>query len=376
MRQQQGQLLERIGLHALDVCVDVPVRHEHIRPAVQVVIEKEASESERQQRRASNFRARRFVNEQSLSFVVIQRKHLVREIRDQYAGVSRMIVVGRVHTHARTRYAVFAERHARHDGFLCKRAVAVVAKKLVRLGVVGEQKVGPAVVVVIEHGDAESFRGRVAESRLLCDVFKRAVAAIVPQAHGRAFVRFRRAIRFAFAVERAIQVGLRRPLHVIGDHQIQMPVFVVVDPGGAGAEFLRPQQSRFLRHIGERAVAIVVKQMALPVSGDKKIVIAIIVIVAHRHAHPEEFDVEPRLVRHIGECAVMIVMIELRRRVFLLVPGPVHSVNQENVRPAVVVVIDEGHARSHRLGKIFLTERAVVVDEADSSPLRDVAELN
>src|SRR2546430_3874540 len=52
----------------------------------------------------------------------------------------------------------------------------------------------------------------------------------------------------------------------------------------------RSQQSRFLRHIGERAVAIVVKQMALPVSGDKKIVIAIIVIVAHRHAHPEEFD--------------------------------------------------------------------------------------
>src|SRR5437762_7761143 len=98
--------------------------------------------------------------------------------------------------------------------------------------------------------------------------------------------------------------------------------------------------------------------MALPVSGDKKIVIAIIVIVAHRHAHPEEFDVEPRLARHIGECAVMIVMIELRRRAFLLVSGPAHSVSQEKARPAAVVVIEEGQARNWTTTRLNASNRS------------------
>src|SRR5437763_7615664 len=43
---------------------------------------------------------------------------------------------------------------------------------------VGEQKVGPAVVVVIEHGHTESLRSGVAETGFLRLVFKRAVAAV------------------------------------------------------------------------------------------------------------------------------------------------------------------------------------------------------
>ena len=65
------------------------------------------------------------------------------------------------------------------------------------------------------------------------------------------------------AVERAVKVGLLGPLHVVRDHKIEFAVAIVIDPGGAGREFVRPPQSGGLGHIGERAVAVVVEEMAL-----------------------------------------------------------------------------------------------------------------
>src|SRR6267154_4104790 len=54
--------------------------------------------------------------------------------------------------------------------------------------------------------------------------------------------------------------------------------------------------------------------------------------------------------------------------------GPVLAIDQNNVGPAVVVVINEGAARAHGFGKIFLPEGRVVVGEVDSGLGGDVAE--
>ena len=51
--------------------------------------------------------------------------------------------------------------------FLGERAVPVVAIELVGLGVVGDEEVGPAVAVVVEHGDAERLAGGIADAGLL-----------------------------------------------------------------------------------------------------------------------------------------------------------------------------------------------------------------
>src|SRR5271157_785092 len=52
---------------------------------------------------------------------------------------------------------------------------------------------------------------------------------------------------------------------------------------------------------------------------------------------------------------------------------PVHSIHNEDVGPAIVVVINKGHTRTHRFRQIFLTEGGIVMDKMDASLLRDVA---
>ena len=96
-------------LHALDRVLDVAVGYENVRPAVVVVIEKEAAETERDQRGAAYFRLRSLVHEQSVAFVVIQREHLIGEVADDHAGMAAAVVVGGVDAHAGAGYTIFAK---------------------------------------------------------------------------------------------------------------------------------------------------------------------------------------------------------------------------------------------------------------------------
>src|SRR5258708_1390618 len=71
-----------IYLNALDVSIDVAVRYQNVWPAIEIVVEEKASKAESKQGSAADFRARSFVNEEAFAFVVIEREHLVREIRN------------------------------------------------------------------------------------------------------------------------------------------------------------------------------------------------------------------------------------------------------------------------------------------------------
>ena len=78
-----------------------------------------------------------------------------------------MVVIRRIHAHACAGHAIFTESDSCDDGFFCKCAVAIVAIKLVRLRIIRKQKIRPAVVVEIEHGDTKSLRSGVAQTGFL-----------------------------------------------------------------------------------------------------------------------------------------------------------------------------------------------------------------
>ena len=69
------------------------------------------------------------------------------------------------------------------------------------------------------------------------------------------------------------------------------------------------EQARFLRDIGESAVAIVVKQNVLAPVGDEDIVEAVVIVVGDGDAVGPPAARETGFFGHIGEGAVAIVLV-------------------------------------------------------------------
>src|SRR5262249_11905670 len=76
----------------------------------------------------------------------------------------------------------------------------------------------------------------------------------------------------------------------------------------------------------------------------------------------------------VGEGAVVVVVIEGRRRARSRMAGPALGVDEQDVLPAVAVEVEERAARAHRLGKVLLSESTARVLEVDARRGADVGE--
>ena len=125
------------------------------------------------------------------------------------------------------------------------------------------------------------------------------------------------------------------------------------------------RRSRPLRagRVDERALAGVAEQAVLPDARDEQIGEAVVVVVADGDAHPIQLDVESRRPRDVGERTVPVVAKQAQRRSLALVTGPVHAVDQQDVLPAVGVVVEKRAARAERLRQQLAAVRAAVVRE-------------
>ncbi len=287
-----------------------------------------------------------------------------------------MIVIGGVDAHAGAGDAVLAETDPSSDAVLDEFPVRGIDVELVGLRVVAEGDVWPAVAIGVENSDAERFGSRISEAGCGGRIFEGAVALIVPDAHRGAFVGLGRAIRFRFAVDGAVNVGLRRPLHVISYHQIEKAVAVVIDKGRAGAEFVRPPEAGLLGDVGKGSVTIIFEKVVLAQRSDENIVVAVVVVIADGYAHAVHFDVEAGFSGDVGEGAVVIIVIESGMRCAAVMLGKIGAVDEENILPAVVIGIDEGNAGAHGFRQIFFAEGAVVMDEVNAGGFGYVFEAN
>src|SRR5439155_22521362 len=100
----------------------------------------------------------------------------------------------RAETHGSPRAAVFAGSDAGVDGLLLVRPVAVVVVELVRLGVIRDGDIGPAVPIVVDNRHPEGIAGGVVNAGLLGRVFKPPIAQIVEQPAGVTLVDLGRAV--------------------------------------------------------------------------------------------------------------------------------------------------------------------------------------
>lgn len=98
-------------------------------------------------------------------------------------------------------------------------------------------------------------------------------------------------------------------------------------------------------------------------AGNENVGEAIIVVIADGYAHSVHFDIETRAFGDVAEGSVAIVAVESQRRLLPPVARPIHAINEQNVLPAVGVVIEKGAARPERFGKQLSTVGAGVVLE-------------
>ena len=116
--------------------------------------------------------------------------------------------------------------------------------------------------------------------------------------------------------------GLSRPrrgcgveVQVAGDEQVEVAVTVVVQEAAAGSPPLRRAgDTRLLRDVRERPVAVVVVEDVLSPVGDEQVVVAVVVVVADAAALPPAGVGEARLLGDVGERAVAVVVEQVAPR--------------------------------------------------------------
>jgi hypothetical protein len=192
---------------------------------------------------------------------------------------------------------------------------------------------------------------------------------------GVAAISFGCAIRFVFAVEAAEDIVLGGPANVVANKKVEKAVAIVIEPDGGCAETLLVEEARGFGDVDERALAGVPEKIALANARDEEIGEAIVVVVTDGDAHTVEFHVEAGNFGDVSEGAVAVVAVELERGALALVTGPIHGIDEEDVGPAVGVVIEKGATRAESFREEFAAVGAAVVVKLNAGLRGDIPEL-
>src|SRR5262249_1120728 len=138
------------------------------------------------------------------------------------------------------------------------------------------------------------------------------------------------------------------------DEQIKTAVVVVIEPDGAGSPSRRGHAG-FLGNVSESAVAVITVKNALAVLRDVEIGEAVPVVVADSSTLPVSACGDTGFLRHVCERAIAVVVVKrVAQRRIGRVKVARTAVDEVEVHPAVVVVIEKGAAGTRGLGKVLL----------------------
>ena len=119
-----------------------------------------------------------------------------------------------------------------------------------------------------------------------------------------------RAVGFVLSIHTAKHIVLGRPVHVVAHKQIEQAVAIVIEPQRGRAEGAAAAEPGLFSHIDERAFARILKQPVLPNGGHVDIGKTVVIVIRNGNAQPIHLDRKPGALRHIRERAVAIVAIE------------------------------------------------------------------
>ena len=163
------------------------------------------------------------------------------------------------------------------------------------------------------------------------------------------------------------------------DEEIEPAIVVIIEPtGGHGPALVRGGKARSRGHVLEAAVAAVAIEGAAIEARDKEVDTAIVVEVAGGHSHRIAFARQAGRLRHVGEGAIAIIAVEaivvFGSRLLPFRQGC--PIDEEDIRTAVVVVIERGNACDHDLWLVAMSGGSIAQDEIESGSGGGFLKLN
>src|SRR5262249_16003551 len=156
-------------------------------------------------------------------------------------------------------------------------------------------------------------------------------------------------------------------LHETANEEIQLPITVVVEPNRAGRPSRRCEPP-FFGYIVERPIAVVVVQDAAAILRDVQIGEAVSVVIPYSGAHAVATPENSSLLRHVSERAVAVVAIKrVAKRRLWIVEIALAAVDQVDVHPTVVVIIEESATGSGRFRQVVFRRAPVYMTKGDAA---------
>ena len=274
-----------------------------------------------------------------VAFVVIEVQHLIRKVSNDEAFPAASVVVRRVNAHSTGGDAVFVIGNAGEHRCLDKRAIAVVLIEFIGLRVVRFKDVWPTVAVVIKNAHAEGFAGVILNPCDTGDIEKGAIASVCKEFARLSGVRFGSAIGFVRAIQRAENISFDAPRHIIRDVKIEVTVSVIVKPRAARSE-AGVMDARGFCHVKERPIALILKEPVGFKAADVNIRVFVVIVICDGDSHAVERHCEANNFGDIGEGAIAVVPVECHRLPFSgWMPWPIFAVDNENILPAIQVIV-------------------------------------
>ena len=368
---------ERLPFH---LRIHVAVGDENVGPAVIVVIEELHAKTQIGIADGAHARRARKVGELAIAIVVIEIVVIVGKVVLRDVGPAIAIIVGRVDAHAGLFSPVGTVGHACLGTDLGESTLAIVVIEQARRRVVGYVKIEAAVFVVIQPQHAQPVVASGVDAELLRDIGKGAVAIVVVETVAAALQSARPAIDrdAAILAEHAVaELGqvVDIQVHVVGDIEIEVAIVVIIAESRTRSPTIGIGDAGFDGDVGEGAVVVVVVKRRSMEAGNVDVFPAVVIVVADRHTVSPTAKIQARLRRDVGKRTVMVVVIKPRR---MALARPVvfdgRAVNQKNIHPSVVVVVERGGATALGFHNVELLPAAASHVKINSSRPRHVNE--
>src|SRR5262245_42430239 len=211
----------------------MPIGHEDVTRPIVVVINEERAEAAVPESCVAEFGRECGVFKRPAAQISIETGVLKIEVRDKNVRPAVAINVSGVGSHTRFGLAVFADGDAGLEGHLAEATVVIVAEEEIRVRVVGDEDVLPAVVVEVECNYAQTAAGARADPGSFSNVGECAGAVVTVKRR----LLPAKLIRVAVSpvprlLVAAPDVVIRRPCQVIGDSEIEFAVTVILELSG------------------------------------------------------------------------------------------------------------------------------------------------